>query len=154
MTSPSRSRSNGLGVSLGVSLRVLVATNVAARGLDVSDLELVINYDLPENGPLFTHRVGRTGRMGREGVAFTFVCPHEGPELTRIEERIGRLLKREELKDFEATSWKYGTPVGYSRSKDMAASAPTDGEAFAVPAPPPPPSTLMKRPPKKYRRAL
>jgi ATP-dependent RNA helicase DeaD len=92
--------------------------------------------------------------MGREGVAYTFVCPHEGPELTRIEERISRLLKRDELEDFEASAWKFGTPVGYSRSKGMAASPQADGEGTTLPTPPAPPTTLMKRKPKKYRRAL
>ena len=135
-------------------VRFLVATDVVGRGIDVTSISHIVNFDVPAFCDDYVHRVGRTGRMGREGVAFTFVCPHEGPELTRIEERIGRLLKREELKDFEATSWKYGTPVGYSRSKEAAATAEADGETFAVPAPPPPPSSLMKRPPKKYRRAL
>ena len=136
-------------------VRFLVATDVVGRGIDVSNISHIVNYDVPAFCDDYVHRVGRTGRMGREGVAYTFVCPHEGPELTRIEERIGRLLKREELKDFEATSWKYGTPVGYSRSKDMAAAIPAAvGDGLAMAAPPPPPTTLMKRPPKKYRRAL
>jgi ATP-dependent RNA helicase DeaD len=135
-------------------VRFLVATDVVGRGIDVTNISHIVNFDVPAFCDDYVHRVGRTGRMGREGVAYTFVCPHEGPELTRIEERIGRLLKREELKDFEATSWKYGTPVGYSRSKEAAATAEADGDALAMPAPPPPPSSLMKRPPKKYRRAL
>ena len=53
---------------------VLVATNVAARGLDVDHVGLVVNYELPENAELLTHRVGRTGRMGREGYAYTLVA--------------------------------------------------------------------------------
>lgn len=53
---------------------ILVATNVAARGLDVDHVELVVNYELPENSELLTHRVGRTGRMGREGNAFTLIA--------------------------------------------------------------------------------
>ncbi len=53
---------------------ILVATNVAARGLDVDHVELVINYELPESSDLLTHRVGRTGRMGREGLAYTLVA--------------------------------------------------------------------------------
>ncbi|HUE69515.1 MAG TPA: DEAD/DEAH box helicase [Pirellulaceae bacterium] len=135
-------------------IRFLVATDVVGRGIDVTNISHIINFDVPAFCDDYVHRVGRTGRMGREGVAYTFVCPHEGPELTRIEERIGRLLKRDEVKDFEATSWKYGTPVGYSRSKEAAATAEADGDGLAMPAPPPPPSSLMKRPPKKYRRAL
>ena len=54
-------------------LHVLVATNVAARGLHIEDISHVINYDLPEDAEVFTHRVGRTGRAGKSGVAVTFV---------------------------------------------------------------------------------
>jgi ATP-dependent RNA helicase DeaD len=135
-------------------VRFLVATDVVGRGIDVSSISHIINYDVPAFCDDYVHRVGRTGRMGREGVAYTFVCPHEGPELTRIEERIKRLLKRDELQDFEASAWKLGTPVGYSRSKTAAAGAEADGEGLPIAAPPPPPTALMKRPPKKYRRAL
>ena len=55
----------------------LVATDVAARGLDVDDLEVVFNYDLPNDAEDYTHRIGRTGRAGRTGKAFTFVCGRE-----------------------------------------------------------------------------
>lgn len=55
-------------------LNILVATNVAARGLDVDHVELVVNYELPESPELLTHRVGRTGRMGKEGAAYTLIA--------------------------------------------------------------------------------
>ena len=83
-------------------LRYLVATDVVGRGIDVTGISHIINYDIPTFCDDYVHRVGRTGRMGREGVAFTFVTAEEGSELTRIEMRIDRLLKRAELKDFEA----------------------------------------------------
>ncbi|MEI7782415.1 MAG: DEAD/DEAH box helicase, partial [Planctomycetota bacterium] len=70
------------------TVRVLVATDVVGRGIDVSSLSHIINYDIPEFCDDYVHRVGRTGRMGREGVAYTFVAPDEGPQLTRIEMRI------------------------------------------------------------------
>src|SRR5207253_6111592 len=54
---------------------ILLATNVAARGLDVQGVGQVINYELPESPELFTHRVGRTGRMGEKGEAITFITP-------------------------------------------------------------------------------
>jgi ATP-independent RNA helicase DbpA len=57
------------------SLRLLVATDVAARGLDVEDLALVVNYDLPGDADLYTHRIGRTARAGRDGLAITLVGP-------------------------------------------------------------------------------
>ncbi len=84
------------------SLKLLVATDVVGRGIDVSGISHIINYDIPTFCDDYVHRVGRTGRMGREGVAYTFVTAEEGSELTRIEMRIDRLLKRAELKDFEA----------------------------------------------------
>jgi len=70
------------------------------RGIDVTTISHIINYDIPEFCDDYVHRVGRTGRMGREGVAFTFVTPEEGPQLTRIEMRINRQLQREEIPDF------------------------------------------------------
>jgi ATP-dependent RNA helicase DeaD len=82
-------------------VKILVATDVVGRGIDVTSISHIINYDIPSFCDDYVHRVGRTGRMGREGIAFTFVAPDEGPELTRIEERINRLLKRDEMKDFE-----------------------------------------------------
>jgi ATP-dependent RNA helicase DeaD len=60
----------------------LIATDVAARGLDVDDLEVVFNYDLPNDAEDYTHRIGRTGRAGRSGVAMTFVC---GREIYKLE---------------------------------------------------------------------
>jgi ATP-dependent RNA helicase DeaD len=80
--------------------KVLVATDVVGRGIDVTTISHIINYDIPQFCDDYVHRVGRTGRMGREGVAFTFVSPEEGNELTRIEMRINRLLKRDEIPGF------------------------------------------------------
>ena len=75
-------------------LPILCATNVAARGLDIDGIGQVINYELPESADLFTHRVGRTGRMGRKGEAITFVTPEDAPKLRQIERRLGRRLPR------------------------------------------------------------
>ena len=73
---------------------ILVATNVAARGLDIEGIEQVINYDLPDTELLFTHRVGRTGRMGRSGEAVTFITPDEEPRWRAMERGLGRRSKR------------------------------------------------------------
>ena len=75
----------------------LVATDVVGRGIDVSNISHIINYDVPAFCDDYVHRVGRTGRMGREGVAYTFVTPEEGGELTRIEMRIDKMLTRDEI---------------------------------------------------------
>ncbi len=77
--------------------KLLVATDVVGRGIDVSGISHIINFDIPQFSDDYVHRVGRTGRMGRQGVAYTFVSPEEGSELTRIEMRINRLLKRDEI---------------------------------------------------------
>src|SRR5207249_5655023 len=63
---------------------ILLATNVAARGLDVKHIGLVINYELPETTDLLTHRVGRTGRMGREGDAVTLLAPSDADKWKRL----------------------------------------------------------------------
>ncbi|MCH8901306.1 MAG: DEAD/DEAH box helicase [Chloroflexi bacterium] len=73
---------------------ILLATNVAARGLDVLHIERVINYELPETHDLFTHRVGRTGRMGRSGRAITLLGPGDLPKWHEIERGLGRKLPR------------------------------------------------------------
>jgi ATP-dependent RNA helicase DeaD len=66
-------------------LRLLVATDVAARGLDIEHVTHVINYDVPEVTDTYVHRIGRTGRVGRTGRAITFVTPAQRPEIQRIE---------------------------------------------------------------------
>jgi ATP-dependent RNA helicase DeaD len=73
---------------------ILLATNVAARGLDVLHVTRVINYELPETHELFTHRVGRTGRMGRSGRAITLLGPADLPKWREIERGLGRTLPR------------------------------------------------------------
>ena len=71
-------------------IRVLVATDIAARGIDVDDLSHVINYDMPDDPESYVHRIGRTGRAGRTGVALSFCTPHERGDLHAIE-RLSRL---------------------------------------------------------------
>jgi len=75
-------------------LPILLATNVAARGLDVEHIERVINFDLPETHDLFTHRVGRTGRMGRSGAAITLLGPEDMVKWAKLERGLGRTLPR------------------------------------------------------------
>ncbi len=84
------------------NVRMLVATDVAARGLDIDDLPLVINVDLPIVAQDYVHRIGRTGRAGASGVAVSFVCADEAPQLAAIEAMIGQTLAREEEAGFEA----------------------------------------------------
>ena len=83
-------------------LKILVATDVVGRGIDISTISHIINYDVPQDCDDYVHRVGRTGRMGREGIAFTFVVPGEGEVLTSIEQRINKQLGRDFIEGFEA----------------------------------------------------
>ena len=68
--------------------RVLVATDVAARGIDVQDIAHVVNYDLPNGSDDFVHRIGRTGRAGKKGVATTFVMPQERSDARKLEREL------------------------------------------------------------------
>ena len=80
-------------------VRYLVATDVVGRGIDITNVSHIINYDIPELSDDYVHRVGRTGRMGRQGVAFSFVTPDQGDELTRIEQKINVQLKSDPLQE-------------------------------------------------------
>ena len=81
--------------------RVLVATDVAARGLDITSLPLVVNLDLPVSAEGYVHRIGRTARAGEVGEAITLVCADEAVQLTAIETLIGKQLPRREVEGFE-----------------------------------------------------
>ncbi|MDQ3998064.1 MAG: DEAD/DEAH box helicase, partial [Gemmatimonadota bacterium] len=83
------------------TLRVLVATDIAARGIDVEALGHVVNFDVPPAPDDYIHRVGRTGRAEMTGEAFTFVSPEEEEELRAIERAIGRRLPRVTVPDFD-----------------------------------------------------
>lgn len=90
-------------------LEILVATDVAARGLDINDVSHVINYHIPFESESYVHRIGRTGRAGKEGVALSIVSPWEFRSLERIEKHVGTTLNAEaipslwELKDRKLT---------------------------------------------------
>lgn len=78
-------------------VHTLLATNVAARGLDISDIYQVINYELPESSELFTHRIGRTGRMGKQGKAITLLAPSELPKWRRMARDLGQSVALQRL---------------------------------------------------------
>ncbi len=105
-------------------LKILVATDVVGRGIDISTISHIINYDVPQDCDDYVHRVGRTGRMGREGIAFTFVVPGEGGILTAIEQRINRQLIRDSIEGFDPTP--SGTALAAAA---VAVAEPADGAA-------------------------
>jgi ATP-dependent RNA helicase DeaD len=80
----------------------LIATDIVGRGIDVTGISHVINYDLPDDVENYVHRIGRTGRMGKDGVAISFVTPDQGRLLTAIEATIKRLLTEDRIEGFEA----------------------------------------------------
>lgn len=80
--------------------RVLVATDIAARGIDVKDIELVINFDLPDNPNDYVHRIGRTGRAGKTGRALSFATPDQQSDVRSIERIIRRVIPRKQREDF------------------------------------------------------
>lgn len=82
-------------------VEILVATDVAARGLDIENVSHVINYDIPQDPESYVHRIGRTGRAGKTGIAISFVVPREYRQLRIIEKTINTRIKRCQLPTFE-----------------------------------------------------
>ena len=82
-------------------LTILVATDVAARGIDVSNLTHVINYSIPQEAESYVHRIGRTGRAGHKGIAITFVTPREASKLAQIKRITKTDIKRENIPNVE-----------------------------------------------------
>jgi ATP-dependent RNA helicase RhlE len=80
---------------------ILVATDVAARGIDVPEISHVINFDMPDTVDAYTHRIGRTGRAEETGEAFTFAMPEDAAMVRDIEKAIGKRLERRQLADFD-----------------------------------------------------
>jgi ATP-dependent RNA helicase DeaD len=78
-------------------IKYLIATDVMSRGIDVVGISHVVNYDLPMDIENYVHRIGRTGRIGKDGVAISFVTPEQGGLLTEIEVNINRLIERDEM---------------------------------------------------------
>ncbi|MGY4534315.1 superfamily II DNA/RNA helicase [Pseudomonas sp. TE3786] len=88
-------------------VKILVATDVAARGLDVDGLDLVINYDMPRSGDEYVHRIGRTGRAGNEGLAISLICHGDWNLMSSIERYLKQSFERRTIKELKGT---YGGP--------------------------------------------
>ncbi|PIQ85575.1 MAG: hypothetical protein COV74_08785 [Candidatus Omnitrophica bacterium CG11_big_fil_rev_8_21_14_0_20_45_26] len=91
--------------------RVLVATDIASRGIDVSGIELVINYDLPDESENYVHRIGRTGRAGDKGHAITFATPEQGKDVRNIERLMRTVLPISEHPEMPLESFIQETPM-------------------------------------------
>jgi ATP-dependent RNA helicase DeaD len=80
----------------------LVATDVVGRGIDVRGISHIINYDISEDPENYVHRIGRTGRIGADGIAISFVTPEQGENLTNIEQFINKMVDEDRFEDFQA----------------------------------------------------
>ena len=94
---PGCARTHPRTASATNQVKVLVATDVAARGLDIDDISHVFNYDLPDDPELYVHRIGRTGRAGKTGIAISLVTPGEKRHLRQVESFTHQTIKRAEL---------------------------------------------------------
>jgi ATP-dependent RNA helicase DeaD len=160
---------------------ILVATDVAARGLDVDRISHVLNYDIPHDTESYVHRIGRTGRAGRSGTALLFVSPRERHLLKSIEKATRQTLTEAELPTVEDVNAQrvakfadsitdaIGSPgielfrslvEDYEREHDVPmadiaaalALQSRDGEAFLMPPEPPPERRTQRRPAKSTRK--
>ena len=129
---PQSQRERIMAAFRAAKIRFLIATDIVGRGIDVSGISHIINYDLPHDIENYVHRIGRTGRMGKDGVAISFVTPDQGAELTAIEQTINRLIDPDSID---------GGPWYTPRRKTS-----------EVPSPPPVP--IYGRPRKKYSQRL
>ena len=127
---------------------VLIATDLASRGIDVADISHIINYDIPEDPEVYVHRIGRTARMGALGKAYTFVTKEQGDELTKVEALINMVVPQATVEGFTPSpppaDWTdakpvYGDPSNPAKpviSRFERAMSPQSGTAVPTAIPP------------------
>jgi ATP-dependent RNA helicase DeaD len=131
-------------------LSVLVASDLAARGLDVDDITHVINYDLPEDPEIYVHRIGRTARAGREGIAWSFVTPEQGDLLTAIEQLTNVEIPTQEFSDFQPGPVPPDVEAARQRAAERTERIRHEQSRVA----PPPPALVGDRDPSKFPGGL
>lgn len=102
------------------SSQILVATDIAARGIDVSSISHVINYDIPDTADAYTHRIGRTGRAAKTGDAFTFITEDDEQMVRSIERTLGAKVERRRVDGFD---YDQPEPPSYNRPRDSSSRA-------------------------------
>jgi ATP-dependent RNA helicase DeaD len=107
---------------------VLVATDVVGRGIDVEGISHVINYDIPDDPENYLHRIGRTGRMGKDGIAYLFVGPDQGEPLTLIENMINKVIPALSVEGFEVARARSAAPA----ARELFNTAVSRSHEFAV----------------------
>ena len=112
------------------TFKVLVATDIASRGIDVSDVSHVINYDMPDTADAYIHRIGRTGRIGKTGDAFTFVCPEDEPMVRSLERLLKAPIERRRIEGFQ---YDAPEPVKNEFNRPPHARRPARPQAMAAP---------------------
>jgi len=125
----------------------LIATDVAARGIDVSGISHVINYDLPVDIEAYVHRIGRTGRIGKDGVAISFVTPEQGGHLTDIEMTINKLIDEDRIDGFDSYTSRKKSPTPMIEADGT--PAPVEEELPAAPKKP-----VFGKPNRRYSTRL
>ncbi len=127
---------------------ILLATNVAARGLDMLNITRVINYDLPETGELFVHRVGRTGRMGRSGTAITLLAATELQKMHEIERTLGHKLPRVSVAQLDTLA---PSAAELAEAQQNIFEPEIEDEPVEAAAPPAQPANPNRRPRRRRR---
>ncbi len=102
---------------------ILVATDVASRGIDVSDISHVINFDMPDTIDAYTHRIGRTGRVDQSGEAFTFASPEDSQMVRAIEKALKTKIERRRLPEFDYNGFKPETQFQRGHSNQQRAKS-------------------------------
>lgn len=123
------------------AITALIATDIAARGLDIDQLPHVVNFDLPQVAEDYVHRIGRTGRAGMEGQAISLVDPEEAPLLAAIEKLLKRQIPRVVDTGYEKVSLDVTVPKKAAQQKDKLAKKPQNSRAAR--------STVKQRPSRK-----
>jgi len=114
-------RQQALGGFRDGTFRILVATDIAARGIDVVGISHVINYDVPDTAEAYTHRTGRTGRAERTGQAFSFVSQEDSKIISLIEHNLGKKMRREATPGF---AWEPKETVGEEKRERFSRQMP------------------------------
>ena len=135
-------------------IRVLVATDLAARGIDVSEISHIINYDIPADPEIYVHRIGRTARMGARGVAIMFVASDEGTELTRVEMLINREIPERKVPGFVPRPPREKQTAAAQPAPLSRMEAPVFSTGSGLPSKLPPKTLGSRFRPKRGRRRL
>jgi ATP-dependent RNA helicase RhlE len=114
---------------------ILVATDIAARGIDVSEISHVINFDMPDTADMYTHRIGRTGRAHSTGEAYTFTGQADEPIVLQIETILGARIERRRLPGFAPLDWSSAGLPGSETAQGSLLRRQAHGRKFRLSAP-------------------